>query len=112
MSVCYWCHWGWPREIFEIYDRARTDLGGFTDPLEFGPAHIVWSDENWDSAQWCLDHFDEYRGDYEDADLEIVRRSLVELLALPEEMKVPPKGFDGDNPSASPPPVHWECVRK
>lgn len=112
MSVCYWCHWGWPREIFEIYDRARTDLGGFTDPLEFGPAHIVWSDENWDSAQWCLDHFDEYRGEYEDADLEIVRRSLVELLALPEEMKVPPKDFAGDNPSASPPPDHWECVRK
>lgn len=112
MGTCYWCHWGWPRQIREIYDRAKADLGGYTEPLEFGPSHIVWSDENWDSAQWCLDNFDKYRGDYEDADLEIVKRSLLELLAVPDKYKSPPTDYDGDNPERFPPPAEWECVPK
>jgi hypothetical protein len=112
MGTCYWCHWGWPKPIKDIYDRAADDLGGYTDPLEFGPAHIVWSDENWDSAQWCLDNFDKYRGDHLENDLAIVRRSLEELLAVPEEMKAPPDNYDGENPANFPPPEHWHVQPK
>lgn len=111
MSTCYWCYWGWPKPIKEIYDRALADLGGWKDPLEFGPGHIVWSDENWDSADWCLEHFDEYPGQYGDEELAIVKRSLVELLAVPKEFKESPDEYDGENPADFPPPVHWECKR-
>jgi hypothetical protein len=111
MGICYWCYWGWPKPIKEIYDRAVADLDGWDDPMEFGPGHIVWSDENWDSAQWCLDHFDEYRGDYSDVDLAIVRRSLEELLAVPGEFKEPPADYDDENPAAFPPPAHWQVAK-
>ena len=111
MGICYWCYWGWPKPIKDIYDRALAELDGWKDPLEFGPGHIVWSDENWDSADWCLEHFDEYRGDYSDEDLAIVKRSLVELLAVPEEFREPPEEYDDENPADFPPPVHWECNR-
>jgi len=116
MGQCWWCHWGWPKPIREIYDRAISALGGYDAPLHFGPSHVVWEDENWDSAQWCLDHFEEWRvnwnkGRYSDEELEVVRRSLVELAAVPEEFKREPDGYDDENPGCYPPPSHWEMVR-
>ena len=111
MSDCYWCYWGWPKPIQDIYDKAVADLGGWEDPLEFGPAHILWSDENWDCVQWCLDHFSDNPSDYSDDQLAIVRRSLIELLAVPDEYKVEPADFNGQNPAAFPPPAEWGCRR-
>ena len=116
MGVCYWCHWGWPKPIRDIYDDCMTRVG--ESPLLYGPSHIVWADENWDSAQWCLDHCAEYENDYSamsnDDVLAIVRESLERLLAVPHEFKVEPGGYDGDkhDPADFPPPKHWECERR
>lgn len=111
MSECWFCFWGWHPRVKMLFDdavRALTLLGdpqpyGFDGPLLFGPAHIVWEDENFDSAQWCLDHFDEYKGKWNEAQLEIVRWSLWELLKLPEAFKVEPPNYDGENPKRFPP---------
>lgn len=94
--MCWYCYWGLPKRVAEIYQRALNDLDGDSSPLEFGPGHIVWSDFNLDSAEWCLEHFDEHRGDNSDADLEIVRRSLKELAAIPLEERCPEPGDTDD----------------
>jgi hypothetical protein len=106
--VCWFCHWGWPKPVAEIYKRALQDLGGDWSPLHFGPAHIVWEDENFDSAQWCLDNFD-WDIDYPKAQLAIVKRSLEELAALPQSAwDVEPADFDGNDPQNHPPSVEME----
>ena len=69
-------------EIFKIYKKALDNLDGDILPLHFGPAHIVWEDGNitQDMAQWCLDNFDKYKGNYNNEELHIVKQSLIELL--------------------------------
>ena len=111
MSICYWCHWGWPKPIRDIYDEAIVKLNGNYGPLHYGPSHIVWEDENWTSAQWCLDHFDEYSEELSNHEKAVVRESLERLLKVPEEYKVEPDGYDDDDeyPGKYPPPEHWEC---
>jgi hypothetical protein len=113
MGICWFCHWGWPKQIADIYQEALAKLDGDNSPLHFGPAHIVWEDENFDSAQWCLDHFDKYKGDYSEAQLAVVKESLVKLLSVPAEYKTEPDGYDDDdeNPQRFPPPAHWEMVK-
>lgn len=106
MGICWWCYWGWPKPVAEIYERALKDLNGDWFPLRCGPAHIVWDDENWDSAQWCLDNFGKYSGDYSIEDLAIVRCSLEELASLPQsDWDVCPPDYDGENPVNYPPTV-------
>lgn len=78
---------GWPKPVADIYQKALQALDGYESPLHYGPAHIVWDDENFDSAEWCLENFDKYKGDYSDADLAIVKKSLEELVALPLETR-------------------------
>jgi hypothetical protein len=112
---CYWCHWGWPRPIRDIYDDCVKKLGGNWLPLHCGPSHIVWEDENWTSAQWCLDHFDEYSDNRSEHELKVIRESLERLLEVPEEMKVEPSGYLEDENSIAadfPPPEHWECEKR
>lgn len=134
-GICWWCHWGWPKAIRDIYDRAEKDIDDILDTypcekngwncwegepicgeyaLEFGPSHIVWSDENWDSAEWCLKYCDEPQfKDWNPEALEIVRRSLRELEALPEHFKLAPNGYDGQHPENFPPTLAMgEMVRK
>lgn len=82
--ICWYCHWGWPKAVADIYLEALQTPNGDDAPLLYGPAHVVWSDENFDSAAWCLEHFDAYRGDHGEDELAIVRRSLEQLAALPE----------------------------
>lgn len=112
MGACYWCHWGWPKPIRDIYDDCVEKLGGDWE-LEWGPGHVVWGDENWDSRsiQWCLGHLDKYEGRDTGDNLTIVRESLERLLAVPDEFKAEPDGYDGDkhDPADFPPPKHWEC---
>ncbi len=111
MGICWWCHWGWPKPIRDIYDKALQQLEGNESPLHYGPAHIVWEDENWDSAQWCLDHFDEFRGDHSEEDLAIVRWSLEELLKVDKKFTLKPDDYDDENPQNYPPPSDWVMVR-
>lgn len=115
---CWWCHWGWPRQIHEVYDRALVALGGNRNPIIYGPAHVVWEDENWDLAQDCLDNFDNWERNYNSSlnlnakELQIVRKSLVELLGVPAEYKCEPAEYKGINPEKFPPPDHWEMIRR
>ncbi len=83
MGICWYCHWGWPKKVAEIYQEALKRLEGDDSPLHYGPAHIVWEDENFDCAEWSLEHFDENKGDLSEADLEVVKWSLEELAKIP-----------------------------
>lgn len=113
MGICWYCHWGWPKVVADIYDKALSDLGEYDSPLHYGPAHIVWEDENFDSAEWCLEHFDEYTGDHSIKDLVIVRRSLEELAAVPvDDRCVEPDDYDGEHPELFPPPKDVEMVHR
>jgi len=113
MGICWYCHWGWPKVVADIYDKALSELDGYDSPLHFGPAHIVWEDENFDSAEWCLEHFDEYTGDYSLEDLAIVKRSLEELAAVPvNDRCVEPDDYDDEHPALFPPPKGVEMVRR
>ena len=114
MGECYWCYWGWPKPIRDIYDDARNRLGS-ESALHYGPAHVVWDDENFDSAQWCLDNFDKYSEDLSEREKEIVRESLVKLLGVPDEFKHEPSAYledETNSPKDFPPPPNWEVHRR
>lgn len=103
--MCWYCYWGWPKPIADVYLRAIADLGGRSAPLLYGPAHIVWADCNFDSAQWCIDNFDKYAGGLEPQEREVVMRSLRELLEVPNYLKHEPEGDYSlpDDDAAHPP---------
>jgi len=97
--------------VAEIFDRAVSDLGGSEDALFHGPSHVVWEDENFgnESIEFCLAECDdgqEYivRRGFEPWHIEVVRRSLTELLAVPEEVRCcEPEDYDEKNPQNYPP---------
>lgn len=100
----------------KIYKRALARLDGDDSPLNFGLGHIVWSDENFDFAEWCIEHFDEYKGDFSDAELMVVRQALrqalEELAKLPENNRcVEPDNYDGEHPELFPPPNDIEMIK-
>lgn len=74
-----------------------------------GAAHIVWDDDNFgrEHVQWCLDEFEQYKQkDASDAENEAVRQSLIELLALTDDVLDPePEDYDGEHPEMFPPTV-------
>ena len=116
--MCWYCHWGWPKPVADIYLAAKNELeemGSSEFPLHSGPGHIVWSDCNFDSAQWCLDNFETPRGDYTDAELAIVRKSLEKLAILPADAYEYPFSYDDDvefeDYEHQPPPEGWVMVR-
>ena len=112
MAICWYCYWGWPKPVADIYEKALNDLDGDESPLHYGPAHIVWADENFNSAEWCIEHFDEYRGNFSDSDLAIVQRSLEELVKLPLNIRcVEPEDYDEEHPELFPPPDRIEMRR-
>ncbi len=113
MGICWSCYWGWPKPVADIYDKALIELDGDESPLHYGPGHVVWADENFDHAEWCLENFDRYRGDYSESDLGIVKQSLVELSELPIDTRcIVPDDYDGKNPKLFPPPKNVEVVRR
>jgi hypothetical protein len=113
MPVCPFCKFGWPKQIAEIYQRHIETAGD--SAMHFGPAHVVWEDENFEreSVQWCLDHFDEYaREDHIPEEHAAVRQSLIELLALPDDILDPFADVDWDSdPSTWTAPAGIEFVR-
>lgn len=144
MMYCWYCHWGWPKPVADIYDSAMETIekfgGDAQGAMHFGPAHCTWEDENFDTAETELSHFDDYitrwNTDYGSdfhatptqrfsaGELVIVRWSLVELCKLPMELREPPQAFidaeeaaekdsnlDPPLPADYPPPREWE-VRK
>jgi hypothetical protein len=118
--ICWYCHWGWPRPVYDIYRRALANLDAIPGwdgeyALTSGPAHVVWADENWDSAEWCLAECDKTGAHWDHfppAVLEIIRQSLRELRALPEDQReVEPEDYDGEHPERYPPPAGVEMVK-
>ena len=77
--------------------------------MHYGAAHIVWDDENFgrEHVQWCLDHFEEYKHkEATTAENEAVKQSLLDLLALPDEVLYPwPDDYDDEHPERFPPRV-------
>lgn len=119
---CWYCYWGWPRPVLDVYLEAVEALGGRGEhALESGPAHIVWADENWedDHVGYCLNECGSNRDaypDHTDAEIAVVEESLARLLAIPEEIRCcKPEGYDEDGdegPGTYPPPPGVECVRR
>jgi len=102
--VCWYCYWGWPKQVADIYNEALRKLGGYDAPLKFGPGHIVWEDENFDMAESCLKNLKVNRHDFTDAELEIVRESLLALSELPIGIRCPePDDYNGTNHENFPP---------
>lgn len=112
MGICWFCHWGWPKPIADIYQEALEALNGDMMPLHYGPAHVVWEDENFESARWCLDNFEKYKGDLTGKEQKIVRRSLEKLVAVPVLYKREPPDYDEQHPEQFPPPAGWEMVKR
>ncbi len=112
MSICWYCHWGWAKPVAEIYRRAVEKLDGDNDPLHFGPAHVVWEDENFDLAEACIETFDRWSDHLNEHEREVVMQSLVELAALSLEVReIVPADYDGRNPQNYPPPEGVEVVK-
>lgn len=112
MGQCWWCYWGWPKPVREIYDEAVKRLGGIPAALHLGPGHLVWGDENFYCAQWSLDNFTAYEDPsrLDEHETEVIRWSLERLVEIPEEFLRPPGGYDGENPEDFRPPAHWEMT--
>jgi len=136
--ICWYCYWGWPKQIRDIYDRAEADIDCLIreypdesndwEPLEeprsgeealnYGPAHVVWSDENWDCAEGCLKDMKHHLSRLRPSRtwpleiLVVIRRSLEELIALPDEIRfAEPEGYDGEHPENYPPAAGLEMVK-
>lgn len=109
--ICWYCYWGWPIQIADIYDKYIEIAG--ESAMHYGPAHIVWDDENFERThiQWCLDNFCKNDEKYYSAEeLEAVKNSLLDLLKLPDEiLEAEPEDYDGEHPYKFPPKV---SVRK
>lgn len=110
--ICWYCYWGVAKPVADIYSRAAVKLG-YTDPLEFGPSHVVWSDENFDddSIQFCIRECDT-AGHYNADEIDVVRQSLVELLKIPKSIReCCPEEYDGCHPENYPPPDVVDMVK-
>jgi len=115
--ICWYCHWGWPKQVHDIYQHAAAQMDGDTSALDLGPAHIVWSDENFDDAsiKWCMEHFGENADNdrFSGADLAVVMQSLVAILAVPSMIRCcVPDLYDGECPENFPPAAGLEMVKK
>lgn len=111
--MCWYCHWGWPKRVSDIYDEAIQKLGGYDLPLICGPGHVVWGDQNWSSAEWCLEEFEKYARDLTAEQAAIVRWSLEELVKIPLAERDPAPDCDEahDSPEKYPPADGVELVK-
>ena len=111
--MCWYCRWGVPVAVADIYYIAEKKLGEtFPMAMHYGPAHIVWDDNNLsdENIKWCIEHFDEYKHGYPESELEVVMWSLKELLKIPEkERDIAPEDDEGCHLMDIPPTV--ETVR-
>ncbi len=111
--ICWYCYWGWPKPVADIYLKALGMLEGDDSPLKFGPSHAVWEDENFEMAKRRLSYSrDKYKDRFTDEELAIVRWSLEELDKLPVELvDIWPDDYDGQHPENYPPPDDTEMVK-
>jgi hypothetical protein len=85
-------------EIYQKYEKVIDEHSGdgFMK-LNFGPAHIVWEDSNFEThhIQWCIDHAEDYRRNLCSLEFDAVMNSLKELLTVPEEQRMQEAGRQG-----------------
>lgn len=78
--------------IGHVYLGAYARLNGDMSPLMNSyQSHVVWDDGNYDMAESCLEHFDDYEPqEYTDEQMAVIRWSLEELTKIPieERMKI------------------------
>ncbi len=111
--ICWYCYYGWPRLIRDIYDKYINVAG--ESAMHYGAAHIVWDDENFERhhIQWCLDNFEKYKHDEASDDENLaVKQSLIDMLALPDEiLEAEPRDYDGIHPENYPPTVEMSSKK-
>lgn len=105
--ICWYCHWGWPQPVAEIYDKGVAAAGEMA--MHHWAGHVVWSDENFDTEtiQECIASAKngEDREDLTDEQVAVVVESLEALLMVPEDIRCcEPEDYDGECPANFPPP--------
>ena len=104
--MCWYCYWGWPAPVADIYLKALDMLDGDMTPLHFRDAHVVWEDCNFHAAERCLEDM----GDDLTPEDDIVKWSLQELCKIPMDVRCcAPDEYD--NPEDHPPPDGMALVR-
>lgn len=94
-----------------IYKEALKRLDGNSDPLHYGPAHVVWADENFDCAELSLEKFDQRADDLTDKEKVVVRWSLEQLAKIPLSERDPAQdGWHNANAPNHPPPEGMEMI--
>jgi hypothetical protein len=92
-------------QVAEIYLKYLAVAGFYN--MHFGPAHVVWEDENFECAESCIEYCDkrEFVPDHcTEEQLAAVRQSLVELSELPDDLRyAEPADYDGEHPENYPP---------
>lgn len=114
MSLCWYCHWGWAKQVFDIGKKYESQLRD--SELSYGPGHIVWADENFETSSilWCIQKAEsEGDADLSDHDFPLHLQALRELLTVPEEIRCcEPEGYGEDcDPRLFPPPAGIEMVK-
>lgn len=109
MGICWYCYYGWSKQVADVDDKylALTN----EEVMHYGPAHIVWDDENFEmgSIQYCIDSAGKWneewnKGRFADEDVALVVESLKELMLIPEEIRCCcPEDYDDENPDKFPP---------
>lgn len=110
MGVCWYCYWGWAEPVAKVYSEAVAKLDGWDEGLTYGPAHVVWADENFgdDSIKFCLERCDDPESleRRSPAQIAIARESLLKLLEIPEDVRCcEPEEYDDEHPENFPPTV-------
>jgi hypothetical protein len=94
----------------EIYKEGIKKAGW--SAMHFGPAHVVWEDENFEHAESCLRDFDKYAKNLTKEEQAGVRWSLEELSKVSLESRCPePKEYDGEHPELYPPAKNIKMVK-
>lgn len=129
MGICWYCYWGWPEQVAEIYRKFSARVSDPCSVLDYGPGHIVWADENFETEhiEWCIANGAEWREHKWDAkwpnpheglllsdeDFELAIQSLKELLEVPEKVRCcVPADYDDENPAKFPPTIEMMSKRR
>lgn len=113
--MCWYCYWGWPKQVADVYAEAERIVG--ESAMEYGPAHVVWGDENFDDVniESCIADCRRLlaSGALPDEDgifyngpetASVVLKSLVALRALPLKIRRPRASWDSDKDVQDRPP--------
>jgi len=114
MSDCWYCHWGWPAQVANIFWRYEPDAG--TIGMMEGPATVVWGDENFTdhAIDYCLQQCRDkvVKEHWTPETIQLIRRSLEDLRKFPEHIRCcEPVAYEGKRPQDFPPPNGIEMLK-